>query len=231
MVSAAPPFSGLSKRVTEGRQAVSVAGLLPTGLARGDEVTVVTPDAEVEGTVVSARTDGAGAKTPAAGQPAPPADDGPDATEGDDDDRPAPVRAPTTDGGEGRLTVAVARSDVKTLLGVDRAKVVVESRGTRREYEAVSLLRRAGRRIRRLTVGAGSALAGRSVGAARVRETYGATVLAVRKPDGWQFAPGGGTTLDPDDELFAAGERGALEALGEALSGTRTEPEPGGGDD
>lgn len=232
-VSAAPPFSGLSKRVMEGCQAVSVAGLLPTGLARGDEVTLLTPDAEVEGAVVSARTDGAGAKTAAASQPAP-SPESPDA-DGDsgDDDRPAPVRAPTTDGGEGRLTVAVPRSDVKTLLGVDRATVVVESRGTRREYEAVSLLRRAGRRIRRLTVGAGSVLAGRSLGAARVREEYGATVLAVRTTDGWQFAPGGETTLDPDDELFAVGERGPLEALGGALSGSRTDPEPGpeGGDD
>ncbi|MEF8907808.1 MAG: TrkA C-terminal domain-containing protein [Haloarculaceae archaeon] len=228
-VSAAPPFSGLSRRVTEGRQAVSVAGLLPTGLARGDEVTVVTPDAEVQGTVVSARTDGAGAKTPSVSQPTL-SPESPDA-DGDGDDRPAPVRAPTTDGGEGRLTVAVPRSDVRTLLGVDRAKVVVESKGTRREYEAVSLLRRAGRRIRRLTVGAGSVLADRSLGSARVREEYGATVLAVRTPDGWQFGPGGGTTLDPDDELFAVGEREALEALGEALSGTRTGPEPGGGDD
>ncbi|MEF8887710.1 MAG: TrkA C-terminal domain-containing protein [Haloarculaceae archaeon] len=228
-VSAAPPFSGLSRRVTEGRQAVSVAGLLPTGLARGDEVTVVTPDAEVQGTVVSARTDSAGAKTPSVSQPTL-SPESPDA-DGDGDDRPAPVRAPTTDGGEGRLTVAVPRSDVRTLLGVDRAKVVVESKGTRREYEAVSLLRRAGRRIRRLTVGAGSVLADGSLGTARVREEYGATVLAVRTPDGWQFAPGGGTTLDPDDELFAVGEREALEALGEALSGTRTGPEPGGGDD
>jgi len=227
-VSAAPPFSGLSKRVDEGLQAVSVAGLLPTGLARGDAVTLVTPDAEVDGTVLSARTDGGGGKTPAAGQPAPPAGS-PDAADGDSDGSPAPVRAPTTDGGEGRLTVAVPRSDVKTLLGVDRAKVVVGSRGTRREYEAVSLLRRAGRRIRRLTVGAGSTLAGRSVGAARLREEYGATVLAVRKPDGWQFAPGGGTTLDPDDELFAVGERGALKGLGEALTGRRAEK--GGGDD
>jgi hypothetical protein len=228
-VSAAPPFSGLSKRVDEGRQAVSVAALVPTGLARGDEVTVATPDAEVAGTVVSARTDGAGATTPAVSQPTAPAEDGPDDEDGGDGHRPAPVRAPTTDGGEGRLTVAVPRADVKTLLGVDRAKVVVESRGTRREYEAVSLLRRAGRRVRRLTVGAGSALAGRSVGAARVREEFGATVLAVRTADGWQFAPGGGTTLDPDDELFAVGEPDALEGLADALAGRRTGT--GGGDD
>ena len=227
-VSAAPAFSGLSKRVADGCQAVSVAGLLPTGLARGDEVTVVTPDAEVEGTVVSARTDGSGATTPPVSQLTAPAGS-PDAADEDGDDSPAPVRAPTTDGGEGRLTVAVARADVKTLLGVDRATVVVESRGTRREYEAVSLLRRAGRRVRRLTVGAGSALAGRSVGAARVREEFGATVLAVRTADGWQLAPGGGTTLDPDDELFAVGEPDALEGLADALAGRRTGT--GGGDD
>jgi len=39
-VAAAPPFSGLSKRVPEGRRAVSIDALVPTGLARGDEVPV-----------------------------------------------------------------------------------------------------------------------------------------------------------------------------------------------
>ncbi|MEZ3117560.1 potassium transporter TrkA [Halobaculum sp. MBLA0147] len=53
-VAAAPPSSGVSRRVGTGRRAPSISTLLPTGLARGDEVTVATGDDTVRGTVVSA---------------------------------------------------------------------------------------------------------------------------------------------------------------------------------
>ena len=58
-VAAAPPLAGVSKRVPAGIRAVSVRALLPTGLARGDVVTVVTDDDRnpVDGTVAAARTD------------------------------------------------------------------------------------------------------------------------------------------------------------------------------
>jgi len=229
-VVAAPPFSGLSKRVTDGRHAVSVTGLIPTGVARGDEVTVITPDAQVRGTVVSARTSkpGSGPGSESKAEPAP--DIEPRSDDDPETDQPKPVRAPTTDGGEGRLTVAVTRTDVQPLLRADRTKVVVEPRGTRREYEAVSLLRRAGRRFRRLTVRAGSGLAGQTIGAARLREVYDTAVLAVRKPEGWLLAPDSGTALEAGDELFAVGTREALDGLGDALAseGERT---PRGDDD
>jgi hypothetical protein len=203
-VVAAPPFSGLSKRVADDRHAVSVAGLIPTGLARGDEVTVITPDAQVRGTVVSARTDDEPVAGPAAEEP----DEG-----GERDDAPAPVRAPTTDGGEGRLTVAVTRTDVGPLLRAEEVKVVVESRGTRREYEVVSLLRRADHHLRRFTVRADSPAAGRHVGSSALGESFSVSVLGVRKGSGWLVAPPAGTTLDAGDELFAAGTREQLEAF------------------
>jgi hypothetical protein len=201
-VVAAPPFSGLSKRVDDGRHAVSVSGLIPTGLARGDEVTVITPNAQVRGTVVSAKTgDGNGDvpefKAVTAEEP--------------DDDTPAPVRAPTTDGGEGRLTVAVTRTDVQPLLRAAETKVVVESRGTRREYEVVSMLRRADRQFRRIDVRGGSPLDGVRLGTARLRDNYGVSVLAARTADGWEIAPRGETTLKAGDELFAVGERTELD--------------------
>lgn len=240
-VSAAPPFSGLSRRVGEGRRAVSVRGLVPTGLARGDEVALVLSntgseagtgagtgaDTEVQGTVVSARTDGAntGGSVASSGS-APESGDGVE-----EEAVPAPARAPTTDGGEGRVTVAVARPDVEPVVRADRAKVVVKSRGTRREFEAVSLLRRAGQRLRRLTVHAGSPLAGTAVGAAGAREAYGVAVLAVRTDQGWQFAPDGATTLEPDRELFAVGDRESLAAFGEALSDGRPGSGSEGGED
>ena len=221
-VVAAPPFSGLSKRIGGNRHAVSVSGLIPTGLARGDEVTVITPNAQARGTVVSANTgDGEGED--------PEPDIEPRATDDPaDEDRPKPVRAPTTGGGEGRLTVAVTRTDVQPLLRADAAKVVVESRGTRREYEVISLLRRADKRFRRYTVRAGSALAGQTLGRARLRDAYGVAVFAVRTAEGWVLAPRGETTLEDGDELFAVGTRDELDDVPSAVGPTDRVP---GGDD
>jgi len=212
-VVAAPPFSGLSKRVVSGRHAVSVRGLIPTGLARGDEVTVITPDVQVRGTVISARTgDGKNAKQP---------DIEPLSTEEPEDGeeaKPQPVRAPTTDGGDGQLTVAVTRTDIQPLLRASEVKVVVESRGTRREYEVVSMLRRADRRFRRFAVRSSSPLAGTRLGTARLRETHDVAVLAVHKGSGWLIAPRGDTTLEAGDELFAVGKRDKLDAFAGTIS-------------
>jgi uncharacterized protein with PhoU and TrkA domain len=121
------------------------------------------------------------------------------------------------------LTVAVARTDVQPLLRADQAKVVVESRGTRREYEVISLLRRADRQFRRLTVRAGNTLAGHTLGSVGFRDAYDVAVLAVRKTDGWKIAPSGVTTLEAGDELFAVGDREKLDALADAVSGASTQ--------
>jgi len=218
-VIAAPPFSGLSKRVADGRHAVSVSGLVPTGLARGDEVTVLTPDAQVRGTVLSASTDGAGEdRNPAADAGSLSADGSGADGESGEEALPTPVRAPTTDGGEGRLTVAVTRTDVQPLLRADATKVVVESRGTRREYEVVSMLRRANRRFRRVVVRPGGPLDGRTLGHARVRDSHGVAVLAVRTDGGWQLAPSGETALSVGDEMFAVGTREKLDAFASSVS-------------
>jgi len=204
-VSAAPPASALSKRVPTGKRAVSVSGLLPTGLARGDDVTVLTPEDAVSGTVVSARS---GDGDPPA--PEPPAEGEAAA--------PTPARAPSTTGGEGRLTVAVGRGDADTLLNVDAGRVLVTSRGTRREYELLSLLRRAGQRFRRVTVAEGGALDGVTIGDASLRETYGVAVLGVKSDGAWTIAPRGDTGLRAADDLFVVGSRDAFERLGEAVA-------------
>jgi hypothetical protein len=209
-ITAAPPFSGLSKRISDGRHAVSVDALLPTGLGRKDEVTILTPDAEVRGTVVSARTTETEKAKPVE------TPDTPDVA--DADAPPTVVRAPTTAGGEGRPTVAVTRTDAGPLLRTDSAKVVVEPRGTRREYELISLLRRAGNRFRRLALDADSALDGQTLREARVRETYGVAVLAVRKQGGWRLAPRGDTQLAAGEELYVVGTTDALDAFEEAVA-------------
>jgi uncharacterized membrane protein YgcG len=192
-VVAAPPFSGLSKRIDSSRRAVSVDALIPTGLARGDEVTVLTTDTQARGTVVSATTTDGEAPAPAieprsddavaTAEPGAAASTEPEAAAG-------AARAPTTTGGEGRLTVAVTRTDAESLVGAERAKVVVESRGTRREYELISMLRRADHQFRRLTVGPDTPLDGTTLDEAALRTEHDVAVFAVRDDEGWSLAPG-----------------------------------------
>ncbi len=210
-VVAAPPFSGLSKRVPSDRRAVSIDALLPTGLARNDEVTVITADAQVSGTVVSAHT-GGGA------DPRPEPKSEPETDDSEDGGLPRPVRAPTTAGGEGRLTVAVTRTDAGPLVRADRARVVVESRGVRREYELISMLRRAGRRFRRVSVGSDGPLDGTTLGVASVREQYGVAVMAVQSTGMWELVPRGETGLSAGDELFVVGTPEHLDAFAGAVT-------------
>jgi hypothetical protein len=224
-VVAAPPFSGLSKRIPDGQRAVSVDALVPTGLARNDEVTLITADAQVRGTVVSARSEQARPDvtptpdTAGAGDGDGDGDGGGDGDDDDDDDAtvPQPVRAPTTTGGEGRITVAVTRTDAGPLVAADRARVVVESRGVRREYELVSLLRRAGRQFRRVTLGTG-ALDGTPLGVADCRERFGVAVMAVRDGGGWVVAPGGDVELAAGDQVYAVGTRDRLDEFAGAVA-------------
>lgn len=211
-VSAAPSTHGVSTRVPPGRRAVSVAGLVPTGLARGDEVTVVFDGGTVDGTVVSARSDLEA--SPAESEPV--AEPEPGEPEGEPGPGPSP-RAATTDGGDGRVTLAVARGDAERLLTADRGHFIVTSRGVRGEFELLSLLRRAGAQLAKLAVGESSELAGISLREAGVRDTYGVEVLAVRRDDGWVVAPGGSATLDPGGEVFAVGTARAVEAFREAV--------------
>jgi hypothetical protein len=208
-VAAAPPLSGLSKRIPAGNRAVSVETLVPTGLARGDVVRVATGGTTVEGTVVSARSGtpgGAGASKPTA------TDGGAEQTA-----EPAPAVGSTT-GGDGRITVAVPRPDVSTLLRAERPHVVVRPRGTHREFELVSLLRRAGKRFRKVTVGESSTLVGQTLGETALREAHGVAVLAVHRPGGWTVAPRGDTEIAAGDELFVVGARESLDTLAGVVS-------------
>ncbi|TKX42252.1 MULTISPECIES: potassium channel family protein [unclassified Halorubrum] len=216
-VSAAPPTGALSKRVPAGKRAVSVSALVPTGIARGDIVRVITPDLDAEGAVIAARSSGepepgaAAASTPAAAGDDPDPDD--DArTDGGEAAVAAPpaATAPTTTGGEGRVTLALDRSEATALLRADRGRVLVLSRGTRREYELTALLRRAGKRFRKVSVVADGPLDGHTIGEAEVREAYDVAVLAARH-ETWMVAPDGSQSLSAGDDLFVVGSRDALD--------------------
>ncbi|ELZ66963.1 TrkA-C domain-containing protein [Haloferax prahovense DSM 18310] len=204
-VSAAAPVGGLSKRLPTGKRAVSVTALVPTGLARGDEVVVVTDGGTVPASVAGVESV---VETPS------------DADEDEDeDDAPkAAPRTPTAVGGEGRVTLAVDRGKVESLLGSDVKRFIVTSRGVRREFELVSLLRRAGKRFSRLSVRAESPLDGVTLGKAGVRDGYGVAVLAVRHGGNWTIAPRGDQEISAGDTLYAVGSRSDLTGFEEAVA-------------
>lgn len=209
-VAAAPASGALSRRVPPGRRAVSFSTLVPTGLARGDEVVVSLADRELSGSVVSAKTDGD------APEPAGVRDDEAES----DGTEPAPPqrRAPTATGGEGRLTIAVGARDARALLGVESAETRVRARGTRREYELIGLLKRAGCQFRRMTVDPESRFDGRALADARAGDDHGVAVLAIRRPNQRHVAPGDDTRLAAGDELIVAGPRGALRSFEEVIA-------------
>ena len=194
-VSAAPPLGGLSKRISTGKRGVSVRALLPTGTARGDEVVLSTGAGTFRGSVVSLRSDRA-----------------------QDADAAATPPTVSPDGGDGRLTVAVDAGRADGLLGTAVDRLAIQSRGTRREYQLVSLLRRAGSRIRKVTIRANAPLAGTTIGDATVWDTYSVTVLAVRHDGRWQFSPRGTQPLAAGDDLFVVGAPDAVETFQEAVA-------------
>jgi len=208
-LAAAPGANGLSARVPAGRVAVSIEGLLPTGLAPGDAVTVGLGAEPVSGTVVSARSNAEGRS--------PPEEPSPVAASGDEPAFRSPAEAATADGGDGRVTVAVRRRDAEALLRADRGRVVVTSRGVRVEFELLAVLRRAGARLRKLVVSEGGELAGRTLASAAVRDADAVEVLAVRRDGDWTVAPSGHTRLDPGTEAFVVGTEAAVEAFARRL--------------
>ncbi|ELY47633.1 hypothetical protein [Natronorubrum sulfidifaciens] len=220
-IVAAPPSGGLSRRVPEGQRAVSLATLVPTGLARGDTVAIQSGDRTINGTVLSARTerDVADADAAADAEPATNGSAGTDDGERDTEPEPPTRPAGASAGGVGRVTVAVARRAVASLLEADQPRLVVHSRGTSQEFEAFGLIRRAGYVVRRLTVGT----AGTDDGPVTTADV---TVLAVRRQGsetsgrqhGWVFGPGIERALEAGDEVFVAGPESAVETFSEAVA-------------
>lgn len=184
-VNAAPPEGTLSRRVPAGQRAVSVDTLVPTGLSHDDEVVFTLEDGEVGGTVLSAKSNG-GSTEMDAGDPI--------------------SGTPTTTGGDGRVTVAASNEDARRLLDGTPTQLRVESRGTRYEFELIHLLRRAGKRWKRLSIRPGSEFDGVTLGSASVRATYGVAVLAVERTGNWTVAPAGTTVLSAGDELYVVGD-------------------------
>ncbi|MDF9744573.1 potassium channel family protein [Natrinema salsiterrestre] len=211
-IAAAPSAAGLSRRVPAGKRAVSIRTLLPTGIARGDIVTIALPDGEVTGPVVGAHTIGVEDSTE------PPEDEESDEIPADLDAPTPTLKAPTTTGGEGRVTVAVPLDEARRVIATEFARITVHSRGKQREYEAIGVLKRDGNGFRKVTVGEGSALVGDTIGAARIRDNYGVAVLAIRRLSERIVAPRGVTELNAGDSLIVVGKRPRLEAFEEVAA-------------
>ncbi|MFC6864402.1 cation:proton antiporter regulatory subunit [Halomicroarcula sp. GCM10025817] len=212
-ISAAPSAAGLSRRIPSGKRAVSIQTLLPTGVARGDSVTVKLPDGGVTGPVVSARTNGVEAsKDP---EPAP--------TEAEDDESDENLKKPTlttstTTGGEGQVSVALPAGEARRVVGADFAPMIVHSRGKQREYEAIGVLKQHGNRFKKVTIGDESTLSGTTIGTAQVRDTYGVGILAIRRATERLIAPRGATELLAGDTLIIVGRSSQLQTFEEVAT-------------
>lgn len=198
-VNAAPPEGSLSRRVPPGKRAVSVDTLVPTGLSRNDTAVFTLENEEIGGTVLSAKTNGS------------------DHGANEETDAQSPL-APTTTGGDGRVTVAVSNGEARRLLDDTPTKLRVESRGTRYEFELIRLLRRAGKRWERVSIRAGSEFDGLTLGAASVRATYGVAVLALERGGDWTVAPTGTTALEAADDLYVVGDDESIRRFSEAVA-------------
>ena len=109
-ISAAPPSSGLSRRIPDTKHATTLETLVPTGTAYGDAVDITVDDEPITGSVVSV--------TP------------PEAKKEDGKKKAAAAPVAQTAAGESsRIAVAVAPTDIGHTLGTDTSKFVVEPRG------------------------------------------------------------------------------------------------------
>ncbi|AOW81101.1 potassium transporter TrkA [Halodesulfurarchaeum formicicum] len=210
-IAAAPESAGLSRRVPTGKRAVTVKTLLPTGLARGDVVSIELSTGTVTGPVVSARTE----------RPRPEPSIEPDEPARFDDTEPVESRPPataTTEGGLGQVTIVVSPAEAREVLRTAFAPIVVHPRGTYREYETIALLTDAGAKFRKYSLGADSDLVGQTIGGAQIRDTYGVAVLAIRRPTERIVAPSGRTELHGGDDLIVVGTSDQLAAFEEVIA-------------
>ncbi len=214
-VAGAPKVGGLSRRVPAGKRAVSVDTVLPTGIARGDHVTLRLAEKPVTGTVLSAQTRGSETPPPAA-QVADAAEGKPETDDAKKDEK-APAMAPTTTGGDGQITVACTFEEAKRIVQTEFAPTTVLSRGNRPEYEAIRVLRRHSNRFGKVTVQAGSQFDGITLGAATVRDTYGVAVLSIRRPGEQITVPRGSAMMQAGDELIVVGQRESIQSFKETM--------------
>ncbi|RKD97606.1 hypothetical protein [Halopiger aswanensis] len=181
-ITAAPPTRAIATSLAGGTRAVTVTGLLPTGIEPGDRVAIgVAGDSDGDESAVTATLEADVLAVCSAAS----------SEEGESDarspSRPIGFRAADAgfEGGPGRLTVRVAASDAGRLLGADRCRIAVLPSGDAPAFEAAALLEAAGRPI--------TALEGREVLEDGDIGLTADEVLGVHSGDEWAFVDGNGS--------------------------------------
>lgn len=199
-ISAAPSSAGLSRRVPNGMRAVSIRTLVPTGLYRGDRVTVRLPDGDVTGEILSAQTNTTG------GEP-----NRNISTDGGEEPEPTvETGSSTTTGGEGEITIALPFIEARRVIDTEFAPIHVQPRGKQREYEAIGILEQHGNRFRKIIVAEESDVCGKTIGELRIRDDYGVAVLSIRRGTNVTTVPKSSNDLQAGDELIVVGQRDAV---------------------
>ncbi len=116
------------------------------------------------------------------------------------------------------MTVSVPYEDARRLLDGSPTQLRVASRGTRYEFELIHLLRRGGKRWKRLSIRPESEFDGATLGSLSVRATYGVAVLAVARAGSWTVAPAGTTVLSAGDDLYVVGDDDAIRGFTEVVA-------------
>ncbi|WP_049925476.1 hypothetical protein [Halopiger goleimassiliensis] len=125
-IAAAPPAKGVATTLSDGTRAVTIAGLLPTGIEAGDTVAIDADGRTVEGDVLAVGNRPRSSEMD---------------LDLDDDYRDA---AAGFDGGHGQLTVAVETTAAGHLLESTTHRIAVLPSGDNHEFEAAALLEEAG---------------------------------------------------------------------------------------
>ncbi len=176
-ITAGPPVNDVATALEAGTRAVTVSGLLPTGIEPRDRVAIATPGATVQGDVLAVSDD---TRSDVEHQP----------TAAGDQSSRSGRSGPSGgfDGGFGSLTVAVDSTAAGPLLETETTQIAVLPADSNHEFEAATLLERAGRPI--TTV--------------EPAETPldAATTLGVRYGEQWEFSA---EPASDADEAFVVG--------------------------
>ncbi|MCU4973388.1 hypothetical protein OB955_11610 [Halobacteria archaeon AArc-m2/3/4] len=183
-VTAAPPAKGVATTLSEGTRAVTVSGLLPTGIERGDSVAISARGRGVRGEVLAVGTE---SDSP-----------GHDNENENRFERATDRRHAHTgfDGGVGQLTVAVETADAGALLEASTHRLVVLPSGDNHEFEAATLLEDAGEPVTAVEVADGESI-------------DPAETLGVCSDEQWQFAPNEEITTSVDRAFVVGSREGA----------------------
>ena len=209
-ISAAPRVGGFSRRIPDTKRVVTVDGLLPEGLAEGDDVKMTLEETTVSGQVTSVKA----ANTTETLEHR----DADQAQETNEEIPSAPVPVETDASGNGRTAIAIEPGDVEAVVEQDLKKLYARSKGRLKEFELVSLLHRHDLRFRKFTCRSESESLDRTLGELDLRDTYGVIVLALRRANEWRFAPEHTVRLKTNDELFVAGPKTSLDSFREMVA-------------